>query len=119
MNNAIIVWTEVPASDMNRAVAFYNKVFVWNMEITTQGLFPMAVFGNDMSDASGHLYPGTPGKAAISHFRLPDALEAGIERVRAAGGTLVGEPVVQPFGRFQYVTDTEGNSIGIFEPKAA
>ena len=50
---------------------------------------------------------------------VPD-LEAARDRVAEAGGKVVmPDPVDIPPGRFVYVEDSEGNSIGLFEPKAA
>ncbi len=46
-------------------------------------------------------------------------LEAAIESVRAAGGTVVGEiQMVPEVGRFVYVADTEGNRFGLMETMA-
>lgn len=115
-SNPIVCWTEVPVADMDRATAFYNKVFGWEMTVDTKsGPNPMAVFGGTMEGAGGHLYPGTPGQGTTVHITLPDDLEAGAKRVWEAGGKVLGDPITIPSGRFQYVTDTEGNSIGIYQ----
>ncbi|MDG1115740.1 MAG: VOC family protein [Flavimaricola sp.] len=112
----IVVWTEIPVADIDRATAFYNAVFGWTMTVdTTTGPNLMAVLGGRMNDAGGHLYPGTPGQGPTVHIALPDRLEAGTDRCTKAGGTILGDPISLPTGRFVYATDTEGNSIGLFE----
>lgn len=121
-NQPITVWTEVPVTDMERAVTFYNTVFGYEMAIDTTGPNPMAVFGNNMNTVGGHLYPGTPGTAGNGptvHLALPDTLEAGIERCTKAGGQVISPAIEIPPGRFAYAIDPDGNSLGLFEPKAA
>lgn len=114
---AIVVWSEIPVSDMDRAVAFYNEVFGYEMEIDTSGPNPMAVLGSSMDTAGGHLYPGKPAADGGNtiHLGLPDSLEAGMERARNAGGEVVSLPIQIPAGRFAYAKDPDGNSIGLFE----
>lgn len=121
-DRTIMSWGEIPVTDMDRAVAFYNLVFGYEMTVDiTSGPNPMAVLGGAMVAGGAHLYPGTPAPQGGStiHIALPDALEAGVERVRMAGGEVVSPPIEIPDGRFVYARDPDGNSIGLFEPKAA
>jgi len=118
-----IVWIEVPVEDIERATAFYNHVLQAGMTIDREtGPDPMATFPTGSpSGVSGHLYPGKPanGTGPTPHFAVPDTLEAAMDRVFDAGGSIVGQPIPLPSGRFCYVIDTEGNSIGLFQPNAA
>jgi len=118
------VWIEIPVSDMNRAMAFYAKVFGYDLQIDESGPNPMAMFtAKDFATGvAGHLYPGTPaarGAGPTCHMEVPDTLDATKARVVAAGGTidLDGAVIEIPAGRFSYATDPDGNSIGLFEPK--
>lgn len=117
----IMAWGEIPVTDMEKAVAFYNEVFGWEMEIVQQGPNPMAILGNVMQAGGAHLYPGKPAADGGStiHLTLPDTLEAGVARCQAAGGAVVSPPVEIPEGRFVYAKDLDGNSIGLFEVMAA
>lgn len=116
----IVVWSEIPVSDMQRAVAFYNAVFDWTMTIDESGPNPMAILGNAMDTVGGHLYPGTPaaGNGPTVHLAVPGRLEDAAIRCRKAGGTVIGEAITIPPGRFVYAKDPDGNSIGLFEPRA-
>ena len=89
------------------------------MTVDDTGPNPMSVLGGSMETAGGHLYPGTPseqGQGPTIHLALPDALEAGMDRTRAAGGTVLSDAITIPPGRFAYIQDPDGNSIGLFEP---
>lgn len=119
---AITVWTEVPVTDMDRAVEFYNAVFGYDMQIDMTGPNPMALFGNTMEGTGGHIYPGTPAKGGNGptiHLALPGSLEDGIAACAKAGGTVISPAIEIPPGRFAYAIDPDGNSLGLFEPKSA
>ena len=112
------VWTEIPVSDLDRAIAFYCTVFGIELTKDETGPNPMAMFPTSTpGGVAGHLYPGKPpmdGAGPTVHFARPDKLEAALERVSEAGGTVLSEIFTIPPGRFAYCLDTEGNSIGVF-----
>lgn len=117
----ILVWSEIPVTDMQKSMDFYAKVFKFKMELDTNGPNPIAFFNAEMNGIGGHLYPGKPaadGQGPTVHLQIPDKLEQAADRVVAAGGSLVGGPVPLPAGRFQYMQDLDGNSIGLFEVAA-
>lgn len=116
-----VVWTEIPVTDLDAAKAFYETVFGWSMTRETMGASETVMFA-DGNGLHGNLYAGRPaaeGQGPTLHCLLPDALAAGAARCVAAGGALVGEPFEIPPGKFQYAQDPDGNSIGLFEPRAA
>ena len=117
------VWTEIPVTDMDRAIAFYNEVFNMDLKNDETGPNPMAVFPTQNPDTgvSGHLYPGKPpakGTGPTVHMASPDKLENALQRVTTAGGEVLSEAITIPPGRFAYCLDPDGNSIGIFEYKS-
>ncbi len=117
-----VVWTEIPVTDIDAAMAFYTEVFGWQMQRDDSGPNPMANFNADMSGIAGHLYPGTPakdGNGPTIHLAVPDKLEDCAARAEKAGATILGPVIEIPPGRFQYAMDPDGNSIGLFEAKAA
>ncbi|QQA43474.1 VOC family protein [Pelagovum pacificum] len=115
----IVAWTEIPVIDMDRGCDFYAKVFGWTMTRDDSGPNPMAVFdGRSAGVVSGHIYPGTPGQGPTIHLTVPDTVETAADRCTASGGRVLGPVISIPAGRFQYATDPDGNSIGLFEMAA-
>lgn len=118
----IVVWSEIPVSDMQKSMAFYETVFGYDMKLDASGPNPIAILGNAMDTVGGHLYPGKPaemGQGPTLHLAVPGALEDAAKRCATAGGTVLSEPVAIPPGRYVYAQDPDGNSLGLFEPAAA
>ncbi len=116
-DRTIVAWTEIPVTDMEKSVAFYNEVFGYQMTIDNSGPNPMAVLGGQMSTAGGHLYPGKPASEAGNtvHLAVETDLESAMARCDKAGGKVLSPIVEIPAGRFAYAKDLDGNSIGLFE----
>jgi predicted enzyme related to lactoylglutathione lyase len=113
------VWMEIPVSDLDSAVRFYNDVFKTELKrVTDMGPNEFAIFPTkEQSGVAGHLYPGTPaqkGTGPTVHLACPDSLEATMERFARAGGEVISDPIAIPAGRFAYGIDPDGNSIGMF-----
>lgn len=112
------VWAEIPVTDMERAIAFYNTVFDTDIQKDESGPNPMAMFPTATPGGiAGHLYPGKPAPAGTGptiHAAVPDSLEEAMARVKTAGGKVLSEPVAIPAGRFAYCLDPDGNSISLF-----
>jgi predicted enzyme related to lactoylglutathione lyase len=119
-----LVWCEIPVRDLEAAQAFYEAVFQYKMtRDDNSGPNPLVFFPYQDPGIAGHLYPGKPaaaGTGSTVHLAVPDTVEATLERVKSAGGTAMMEVIVEiPAGRFGYATDPDGNSLGLFEPRAA
>ncbi|WP_153769775.1 VOC family protein [Labrenzia sp. CE80] len=112
------VWMELPVTDLDKSIAFYNEVFQTELNrIVDMGPNPIAMFPSKKDGVAGHLYPGTPpakGTGPTIHLMCPDTLEATMERLAKAGGEVVSDPIAIPAGRFTYCLDLDGNSIGLF-----
>ena len=113
------VWMEIPVSDLDKAISFYNEVFQTELDrITDMGPNHIAMFPTkDKMGIAGHLYPGKPaakGTGPTVHIACPDSLEETMERFAKAGGEVVSDPIPIPAGRFAYGVDPDGNSIGMF-----
>lgn len=117
-----LVWSELPVSNLTNAIGFYNAVFDYDMEPTNQmGPEPVAIFPSQKGSASAHLYQTdqeTKGGPTL-HFQVKVTLEDAKKRVFDAGGTVLDMPEITiPQGKFTYVKDPDGNSLGLFEANA-
>jgi predicted enzyme related to lactoylglutathione lyase len=113
------VWSEIPVTSMDRAMAFYNAVCDADLTLDHTGPNPVAMFKTDDENAvCGHLYEGKPagdGSGPTVHLAAPGTLEEIIARIWDAGGKVISPPIAIPAGRFAYALDPDGNSIGFFE----
>ena len=114
-----VVWTEIPVSDLKKAVAFYTDVFGYSLTIDESGPNPMAVFPDkDTMGACGHLYPGKPasnGQGPTAHLAIAGKVEDAAARCTKAGGKVLSPVITIPPGRYVYAQDPDGNSLGLFE----
>ena len=112
------VWSEIPVTDLDRGIKFYDAVFNIELKIDDSGPNPFAYFPTSDADGiGGHLYPGKPagdGTGPTVHFACPDTVEDTLARVKDAGGKVVSDIIEIPTGRFAYCLDPDGNSIGVF-----
>ena len=114
------VWAEIPTSDLDKAMAFYNAVLQVELMREQMGPDVTAVFKTKdyPNGVAGHVYKGKPakdGSGPTIHLASPGKLEDTLDRVRCSGGLVVSEPIEIPAGRFAYCLDPDGNSIGLFE----
>ncbi len=102
---------EIPAQDTARAQKFYKDVFGWNYE-SMEG--PVEYHMTRLSDSSGAaVFPGDTG--AIRVYFDVDDINAGAEKLRAAGGEAADPEPVPSMGWFVTAKDTEGNPIGLWQ----
>lgn len=114
-------WFDIYVADMDRAVAFYEKVFGVTLEQMGDptGESQMMSFPSDMTTygaagaltKSPHAGPGVGG--TIIYFMAEDcAVES--DRVAAAGGQIVRPKFsIGEFGFVALCMDTEGNMFGM------
>lgn len=120
---AQIVFTEIPASDPERACRFYETLLQGQVTRADGGPNPIWMLPHaEGGHAPGHIYPGQPatnGAGATTHFAVNDTLNDAMDRVRKGGGEVVSDVIDIPVGSFFYAKDTEGNSLGLFKYRTA
>lgn len=118
-NQPIVVWAEISVKDLEASAKFYDAVFGWTTQIDRSGPMPMAILNGTTEGVGADLVEGAGGGETIVHLGLPDALEAAVARLEAAGGTVLSPEIAIPYGRYVVAHDLDGNKIGLFEPKRA
>ncbi len=123
-----VVHFEMPYDDAKRVAAFYESAFGWDTKNLGPEMGGYVLAMTTASDANG---PTTPGAINGGFFaRKPDwpaqypsvviavaDVAAASEKVRRAGGEVLGEPMEIPgVGRYVSFTDCEGNRVGMLQP---
>jgi hypothetical protein len=122
-----VVHFEIPADDIDRAKKFYSifdwQILDWPMPDGTVHTGIRTVETDETT-----FQPKEPGaingmmvmrdqvsKTPCVTINVPSVDEY-IEKVKAAGGNLVKEKItVENMGAYAYVSDTEGNLLGLWE----
>lgn len=118
-----ISWFEIPATDIERAQAFYEAIFqikMQNMDFpgVKMRAFPldnqMDGVGGTIIDTGGFHKPSATDGPLIYLDGNPD-LQIVLDRVEAAGGTIqIPKREISPeYGYMAMFLDTEGNRIAL------
>jgi uncharacterized protein len=123
-----VVHFEIPADDVKRATAFYQKTFEW--QIMPMPEMEYTMLGTTESNEQG--MPKEPGainggmgkrgpvlKCPVITLSV-DSIDAAAKLIVKNGGKMVrGKEAIGPMGFTAYFSDTEGNLVGLFQPPAA
>ncbi|MBX0327499.1 VOC family protein [Oscillochloris sp. ZM17-4] len=125
MRNAIN-WFEIPATNFDRAVAFYSAVLgapvhAGEFQGVPHGFLPADEGGVAGAIIAGAVVAGgdaNPGHAGpVLYLNAGDQIEAIVARVEAAGGQVLAPPTpIGPQGMVAIFRDTEGNRVGLHQP---
>jgi hypothetical protein len=113
-----VVWFDIAVSDLQRAKAFYSKVFDVELVDNEMGPNKMAMFPFEPGVASGALVQGPDSKPSTEGSTVylygGDDLSVPLSRVEAAGGkVLLDEMSIGEYGFIAYFLDTEGNKVAL------
>ena len=111
-----IDYVELPARDLPATRAFYEKAFDWRFN--EYGPEYAGIRAPSGEGEVGGL-DGTvgPDRRAPLVLLYSDDLDATVEAVKAAGGTVVQEPYEFPGGRRFHFTDPGGTELGVYSSK--
>ncbi len=111
-------WFEIPVSDMDRALKFYNTIL--GAEMSTMEAMPgftMAMFpaedgvGGALLQGDGYV-PSTEG--AVVYLNGGENLSTVLDKVEGAGGSVaVPKMDIGENGFIAFFMDTEGNKVGL------
>jgi len=127
MKNNAVGWFEIPVTDMDRAIKFYEMVFDVKLSKNVFGTFEMAWFpeAENQPGSAGSLVkskkdykPSTDGVLIYFTSQSGD-LSVELGRVEKAGGKII-QPrteVSPDYGFMALILDTEGNRIALHSLK--
>lgn len=121
-----VVHFEMPYDDAKRLAKFYQDAFGWEMQHfgADMGNYVLALTtetadGRPVSPGAinGGFYPRQPEAPHPSVVVSVDDIEAAMQAITAAGGEVLGEPMMIPgIGRYVSFNDTEGNRASLLQP---
>jgi predicted enzyme related to lactoylglutathione lyase len=110
-----VVHFEIGCKDKAATSAFYNNVFGWTIDPGPMG----AIDTGSPLGIQGHVAALGHPPHQFTHFYIEtEDVAASLAKVEAAGGKTVVPPVEIPHGTFAWFTDVEGNTVGLWKPKA-
>lgn len=120
-----VVHFELPAKDLARARKFYQKTFGWKMESVPEMDYTLVQTARvdrkgmprDPGTINGGMAErGGPLKTTVVTVLVTN-IDATVRKVARAGGRLVRKKMsIGPMGFVAYISDTEGNVVGLFQP---
>lgn len=124
-NHVTVGWFEIPANNMERAMAFYEEVFDCKLERHQLGPIDMAWFpwNHEMGGAGGslvkteeHYQPSKHG--VLVYFSSGDVKEELARIPKAGGQVLQGKTLIsEEIGYMALFMDSEGNRIALHSLK--
>ena len=113
-----ICYVEIPATDVARSAAFYQRVFGWNIRQRGDG---STAFDDSTGQVSGAWVLGRPASAqpGLLLYIMRDSVAATLETIVAQGGETVqpiGADAPEITARFR---DPAGNVVGLYQEPAS
>ena len=122
MKSVTVGWFEIPVQNMDRAIAFYEKVFDCKLDKNDMGDLVMAWFPRDQENlgAGGSLvyhkeFYAPSGHAGTLIYFSSENCEIELARVVEAGGSVqIPKKMIAPdIGYMGVFLDSEGNRIAV------
>lgn len=109
-----VVHFEIGGRDSVKTQAFYSKLFDW--EITQAG--PAANINTGSAGIGGHITAlGHEPHNYVTVYVQVDDIQAYLDKAKALGGKTLVPAVPIPTGKFAWLSDPDGNLIGLLQPK--
>ncbi|HHL53398.1 MAG TPA: VOC family protein [Flammeovirgaceae bacterium] len=114
-----VSWFEIPATDFDRAVKFYSRVFDREFPVNITENAKMAFFTDKPMEVSGVIIEedgAEPSpKGVLIYLNGGDNLNVPLSRVEVAGGTIVQPKTLisVQLGYYAIFIDSEGNRLGL------
>jgi uncharacterized protein len=113
-----VVHFEIGCRDSAKAREFYARLFDW--QIDQMGPAAAVINTGASEGIQGHITSlGHEPHNYVTVYVQVEDLKAALEKAASLGGKTLVPPVPIPTGQFAWMSDPEGNLIGLLQPKAA
>lgn len=120
MSTTSVTWFEIPVSDMDRAIKFYEKVFQIKIQILDLGGFVMGMMPGNQNGpgASGSLVKHesyVPSMEGVLVYLGCNDLQNELDRIQEAGGSVKQgkTQISEEHGFMAVFIDSEGNRLAL------
>lgn len=104
---------EIPADDIGRAQQFYNDVFEFSYEPWDDTMGMLVSASGEGINGDLHVRSATPHPTVV--FTV-DNIEETVAKAVALGGRQLGDiQSLDEKSRWVYITDSEGNIVGVYD----
>ncbi|MBK8268523.1 MAG: VOC family protein [Planctomycetes bacterium] len=112
--NGKICYIEIPATDIDRSVAFYKEAFGWQIRRRGDG---QLAFDDAVNEVSGSWVTGRPPQSepGLLIYIMVEDIHAAVKAVIANGGSIVQEIGVDAPEITARFTDPAGNVLGLYQ----
>jgi predicted enzyme related to lactoylglutathione lyase len=111
-----VVHFEIGCKDKEKVSDFYRRAFDWQIDLGPMGVIDTG----STAGIQGHIAALGHEPHQFTHFYIETAdIPASLAKVEAEGGRTIVPPVQIPTGTFAWFADVEGNTVGLWTPKAA
>jgi predicted enzyme related to lactoylglutathione lyase len=123
-----VVHFEMPYHDRERMAKFYQQAFEWQTQMLGEEMGRYVLATTTETGDSGPKTPGSINGGFYPHkpdwpqqhpsvVIAVDNVDEAMDKVRRAGGTVLGEPMDIPgVGKYVSFIDTEGNRASMLQP---
>jgi uncharacterized protein len=110
-----IVYFEIGTRDQAAVASFYDQLFEWNIS-ERDGSLRVDTTADGDEGINGHLTAlgHEPHNYTIFYVRVDDIVST-IADAQRLGGTLLVGPIPIPVGQFAWISDPEGNTVGLLQ----
>ncbi len=127
MNKSVVTWFEIPVSDMERAIKFYETVFDISLSRHNPGPVDMAWFPgleNGNGSPGSLVFNEKAYKPSVDGVLIYFTVYSGdlsieLDKVEKAGGKILRQKtrISEDFGSMALIVDSEGNRIALHSRK--
>ena len=123
MSRNTICWTDIPVTNLERAITFYSAVLGQVVARESGPGFEFGLLPHSENNVSGCLSPCEDNAPSLTgplvYLAVNDRLDAAVEAVETHGGKVLQEKhQIGPYGYRAVVVDSEGNRIALHSEKA-
>jgi predicted enzyme related to lactoylglutathione lyase len=110
-----VIHFDIGCRDSQKTQEFYKKMFDWKIEM----FGPAAMIAAEANGITGHITSlgHEPYHYTIFYVDVED-VAASLKQAEALGGKTLVPPMDIPTGTFAWMQDPEGNTVGLWKPKA-